>query len=90
MSFPEEIRERLEELEEPVLLATGYDDALVGSAQVWLDGRCVTRAVYSMSRLITILTADGELDEMDAIEHINYNMAGAYVGDYTPIFLEDY
>jgi hypothetical protein len=28
-----------------------------------------------------------DMSEIDAIEHLDYNILGSYVGDYTPIFI---
>jgi hypothetical protein len=38
--------------------------------------------------MLEILIADG-MDEIDAIEHLEYNVYGAYVGKGTPIYMDD-
>ena len=47
------------------------------------------RIIYSVTRCIEILCLDEEMDVEDAIEHFNYNVKGAYVGEKTPIWCED-
>ena len=33
---------------------------------------------------------DDDMNEEDALEHFYYNIAGSYVGDYTPIYIWEY
>jgi hypothetical protein len=35
-----------------------------------------------------IAVEDMEMDHQDAIEHLEYNVWGAYVGELTPIYIE--
>jgi len=37
---------------------------------------------------IQVLTRDMSLD--DAVEHMEFNVVGAYVGEQTPIFVREY
>jgi hypothetical protein len=52
-----------------------------------MDGN--QRLVYDIHIIIKILT-DQEMTTEEALEHFYYNIAGAYVGDYTPIFIFTY
>ena len=61
------------------LKADGFDGAILGCTNEGV-------LVYSVEQCINILIAEG-LSEIDAIEHMNFNVIGAYVGDYTPIFI---
>lgn len=57
-----------------------YDEAIIG---VDYSGRIV----YDVAKIIEVLqTADG-MTEDEACEYFEYNIAGAYVGDMTPIFV---
>ena len=67
------------------LLADGFEDALVGYGTRFVHGV----AVYSMSKCLDILMErDGMTDE-EAMEYFTFNVTGAYVGENTPVFLED-
>jgi hypothetical protein len=67
--------------DEQILIADGFDEAVIG-----IDEREM-RLVYSVRKCIEILTRD--MSEEDAIEHFNYNVSGAYVGEKTPIWCWD-
>jgi hypothetical protein len=67
--------------DEQILIADGFDEAVIG-----IDEREM-RLVYSVRKCIEILTRD--MSEEDAIEHFNYNVSGAYVGEKTPIWCYD-
>ena len=68
--------QNLDLLDEQTLKADGFDDAVIG----------ITRdkiLVYSIEKTIQILMEE-DMSEIDAIEHLDYNILGSYVGDYTP------
>jgi hypothetical protein len=67
--------------EEECLTADGFDDALVGCTY----GANVV-AVYDIDRVIEILVEEG-MDYNDAVEHVDFNIVGSYVGEKTPIFM---
>ena len=64
------------------LKADGFDDASIG-----IDSK--QRMVYSIEKILKILQDDNMTDE-EALEHFYYNIAGSYVGDYTPIYIWEY
>lgn len=68
--------------DEDILKADGLDDAIIGIE----ISSC--RLIYSKSKVIDILVKEG-LTEMEALEHYDYNIEGAYVGDKTPIWCAD-
>ena len=43
--------------------------------------------VYSYDKMLTILMTEDDMTERDAIDYIEYNVAGAWVGDMTPILV---
>ena len=45
-------------------------------------------AIYSYKKTIKNLMRQG-MDREEAIEYFDYNIAGAFVGDQTPVFLQD-
>lgn len=78
------IREYIEEsTDEPVLLADGLDEALLG-----MTDDSPHRAVYSVTKIIDILIVRDGIPEPDAYEFFNFNIAGAYVGEHTPIYVQ--
>ena len=70
--------------DETVLLADGLESAFMGI------GRQFTHpvAIYSYKKTLKCLKGMGMTRE-DAIEYFDYNIAGAFVGDQTPVFLQD-
>lgn len=83
---PTEMIEHLRENYPECLLADGFEDALIGL----VDGACRQPvACYDFARCVEILMARG-MSEEDAIEYLDFNTLGAYVGEYTPLFLHDW
>lgn len=81
-------RELIEELYAPtesVLFADGLDDAIVGFDEInW-------KVVYSKYDVVRILfTENDEMSESDCIEFAEYNIYGAFMGEKTPIWIEDF
>ena len=68
--------------EEEFLTADGFDSAIVGVEPNSM------RLVYNRDKMIGILMTDEEMEEIDAIEYLEYNTWNAYVGEKTPIFIE--
>tara|TARA_Y100000592_G_C5231121_1_gene203903 strand:- start:20 stop:268 length:249 start_codon:yes stop_codon:yes gene_type:complete len=67
--------------EEKFLKADGFDEAIIGIDKDF-------RVCYSTQKCIDILEKDcASRDE--ASEYFWYNVAGAYVGDQTPIFVDE-
>ncbi len=69
--------------DEGLLFADGLDDAIIGICPNSL------RVVYSRTKVIEIFIKDDLMTEEDAIEHAEYNTFSAYVGEYTPIWIDD-
>ena len=69
--------------EPEILFADGYDKAIAGV--VW-DGER-TRVVYTTEEIRKILMEDGMTYD-EASEYFDFNVAGAYMGVYTPLYLE--
>ena len=67
--------------DDTLLFADGFDDAIMG-----LDTNSL-RVVYSKQKMIECLLKDMELD--DAIEYLEFNTWGAYVGEQTPIYVDE-
>ena len=65
---------------EEFMFADGFDDAIIGVDEVNL------RVVYDIDEIINILMRD-EMTFDDAFDYYDYNIAGAYVGEKTPVFV---
>jgi hypothetical protein len=79
----ESLRDNYPEL----LLADGFEAALLGV----VDGACRTEvACYDYEKCVEILMTRDGMDETDAHEYMSFNVTGAYVGEYTPLFLHDW
>ena len=76
----DQIMETLEEAE--ALTAEGFEDALIGHTQ----GSNIV-AVYEYDMCIHILMERDGMTCLDAIEFMEFNVVGAYVGEKTPIFI---
>ena len=76
-------KEQLMEIlaDEECLTADGFEDALVGCTY----GANVV-AVYDINKMIEVLIEEGMAYE-DAVEFLNYNVVGAYVGEKTPQYI---
>jgi hypothetical protein len=71
-------------MDEQTLFANGFEDALIGvghrhNQQV---------AIYDYWECVNILIRRDKMTEEDAIEHMEYNVIGSYVGEHTPIFFD--
>jgi len=79
----ENFRQKISEYDEEImLLPEEYDGCIVG-----LVSRCgmETVALYDSIKLVEKYMAEG-MSEDDAWEHLDFNVAGAYVGPKTPMF----
>ncbi len=78
------VAERLsDERFEGMVLLDGLDAAFIGVTDSQDGG--VFSAVYDIDKIIQVLGRDMGFD--DAWEWFNYNMAGQYVGDQSPVFI---
>ncbi len=66
-----------------LLKADGFDDAILGVVhRMGIQAIC-----YDQDKVIDILMGDGMTYE-EAVEYFEFNIAGAWVGESTPFFLE--
>jgi hypothetical protein len=69
--------------DEEFLVADGFDNAVIG-----IDVKTM-RVIYSVNGCINILINEHEMTDEEAFEYFEYNVAGAYVGEKTPIWCYD-
>jgi hypothetical protein len=83
MSIRDEILDQFGDDAETMLFADGFDDALVGVGSAFGGDLC---AIYDADAIVGSLMKQG-MDYAEALEHFDFNIAGAYVGEQTPIFM---
>jgi hypothetical protein len=91
-------REEIAEINPDALMCDGFDEAIIGMAErINLE----PIVAYSTEKVIEILMRDMEVDEKDleegesvenvkyqmAYEYFEYNIKGAWMGEFTPIFI---
>jgi len=66
----------------------GLDKALIGRSCIWdSTGRQEDRLVYSGEKIVAILIARDGMTADEALEYIEFDIEGAYVGEQTPIVM---
>ena len=63
-----------------------HDNAVIGEATIWRDRGRVEVLVYDGGQLLDNLVHDGMTPD-EALEYIEYNIEGAYVGRSTPVIV---
>lgn len=71
-----------------LLLADGFDDCIIGVA--YDKATSTNRVVYSRTKCINILMERDGMEHDVAEEFFDFNVSDAYVGNKTPIFVDDY
>jgi|TARA_R110001632_G_scaffold172306_1_gene291620 hypothetical protein len=66
-----------------MLKADGFDAAIIGVGQ-----RCGSPdfLVYDYDKCVAVLILQG-MSDTEALEYMEFNVVGAYMGDQTPVFL---
>ena len=77
------MRDNIEAVYDRLLFMDGFDEAIIGVSDNFRE----PVVVYSRKKCIEILCR--EMDYMEAVEYFDYNVAGAYVGELTPIIVSD-
>jgi hypothetical protein len=84
MTLIEQAQQALVEREESCLFADGLERAFVGLGYQFTK----PLAVYSRRRVLRVFQRQGMSYE-EAVEYFDFNVAGAWVGEQTPVFLDD-
>ena len=61
------------------LTADGFDEAIIGVTTKGL-------VTYDYDKCVEVLMKEG-MEEIEAVEHLEFNVVGAYMGEGTPIFI---
>jgi hypothetical protein len=67
-----------------VMLADGFEDAFLGVCEIF--GRSPVVA-YDKDKCIEVLVERDGMEYEEAVEFFDFNVAGAWVGDSTPVYL---
>ena len=65
------------------LQADGFDDAIIGVDHSF------EKLVYSRTKCIDVLMKRDGMNDLEANEYFDFNVSGAYVGEKTPIWVDD-
>lgn len=77
-------RKTLESMDESLVFADGFDDAILGLAR-----RINTQVVaYDYDKAVEILVERDLMTWSEAVEYLEFNTVGAWVGEQTPIWIE--
>ena len=73
--------------DEDLLSADGFEDCVIGVA--YDKSTSVYRLVYSRTKCIEVMIARDGMTYEEAMEYFDFNVEGAYVGEKTPIWVDD-
>ena len=78
------IREKISDIYgEELIFADGFDDAIIGVA----TGFDSQRVVYCYVSMIETMMKEDDISYEDALDWIEYNTLGSYIGKNTPIYV---
>jgi hypothetical protein len=63
-----------------------YDEAIIGVAQ---SANGLFTVAYSEPKIIALLIKNEQMEPDDALEWYQFNILGSYLGEQTPIFIDD-
>jgi hypothetical protein len=81
MNKLEVINQYLEDHDVQTLSADGFDSAILGV--------CNDRIAYSVAKCVRILVDRDHMSPQEALEYFEFNVEGAYVGEKTPLWIDD-
>jgi len=73
--------------DEEFLSADGFEEALIGV--VYDKMKSVHLLVYSRTKCIEILIERDKMSKEEAEEFFDFNVEGAYMGEKTPLYVDD-
>lgn len=79
-----QIDEALKEMDESALLMDGFDEAFIGFSRRINEPML---AVYSYDKLIKVCMERDGMEYEEAVEYVDFNVIGAWVGEQTPIIV---
>ena len=76
--------EEVSEWNPEALTCDGFDEAIIGVAERIGLGPVVA---YDVNKIINMLMESDEMSYEDAHEYFSFNIIGAWMGEFTPIFI---
>jgi len=73
--------------DEDILQADGFDEAIIGYAEVWTKNGQQRVMAYDRDMCIDVLMERDDMDWNGANEYFEFNVSGAYMGEMTPVFI---
>ena len=68
----------------------GFDSAIIGMASIWNGNERVDVLVYDIYRMVEQLTIGDGMSQDEALEYIDFNIEGTYIGKDTPVIVWDW
>ena len=68
----------------------GFDNAIIGTANVWKGNERVDVLVYDIYRMVEQLTIRDGMSQVEALEYIDFNIENVYIGKDTPVIVWDW
>ena len=68
----------------------GFDSAIIGTASVWNGNERVEVLVYDIYKMVEQLMLRDSMNVDEALEYIDFNIEGTYIGKDTPIIVWEY
>lgn len=78
------LREEIAEINPEALLLDGFDEAIIGMAERINLGPVVA---YDVEKILEIMIERDGMTYEEAMEFFNFNIQGAWMGDFTPIYI---
>ena len=85
MSVTNDVKEWLAEIDPNIILFDRIDDAIIGHAYLRQSQTHV--AVYDYDKIVEALMESQGMNRKNAREYADFNIVGAYLGEYTPVIL---
>ena len=76
--------DEIAEINPEAMLADGFSEAILGMC---LQFGCEPVVAYNYNKCIDILVSRDGMTNSEAIDYIQFNVLGAYVGNNTPVFI---
>jgi hypothetical protein len=76
--------EEIQEINPDALVCDGFDEAIIGMAERINLGPVVA---YDVDKMIDIMVERDGMTHEEALEYFNFNILGAWMGEFTPVFI---
>ena len=76
--------EEIQEINPDALVCDGFDEAILGMAERINFGPVVA---YDVDKMIDIMVERDGMTHEEALEYFNFNILGAWMGEFTPVFI---